>query len=66
MVQVAANKYRQTKPADLNNILAPPEEENLPMAAGAEHANFNTGPSAPDKPKRILVNPLDAEPEAYL
>ncbi|MDR0501873.1 MAG: hypothetical protein LBH16_00980 [Treponema sp.] len=62
MVQVAANKYKQIEPVNINKFLAPPEEE-LPMAAGAENTNFKTEPSAP---KRVLINPIDAEPEAYL
>ena len=71
MVQVAANKYRQTEPVDINKYLAPPEEEDLPLAAGAEHGSFKaaamppTGPSAPNKPKRALISPLDARPEDY-
>jgi transposase len=63
MIQVAANKYQHFKPFDINRHLAPPEENVLPMAAGAENTNFRTEPSAP---KRVLINPIDAEPEAYL
>ncbi|MCL2762217.1 MAG: Mu transposase C-terminal domain-containing protein [Treponema sp.] len=65
MVQVAAHKYRQIQPVDIDKFLAPPEEV-LPMAAGAEYTNFTTEPSAPNKPKRVLINPIDAEPEDYV
>ena len=62
MVQVAANKYRQVTPFDLNKHIAPPEEDELPLAAGAENKNFKTEPSAP---KRVIKNPLDATMEDY-
>jgi hypothetical protein len=57
MVEVARNKYRQTTPIDLDDYLA------LPQAAGAETIS---GPSAPDKPRRVLKNPLEATPEDYV
>jgi hypothetical protein len=65
MIQVAMNKYRQAEPINLSEYLAPPEEETLPIAAGAESATTKPGPSALDKPKRVLKNPLDAKPEDY-
>jgi len=65
MVNVAMNKYRQGEPVNIDRYLAPPEEEALPAAAGAENANLTTGPSAPRKPKRALINPLDVKPEDY-
>jgi len=65
MVKVAANKYRQIKPFDINKFIDPPEEDILPLAAGAENTNFITEPSAPNKTKRIIKNPLDATAEDY-
>ncbi len=62
MVQVAMNKYRQIEPFDLNKYIAPPEEETLPLAAGAEQ---QSEPVVPNKPKRVLKNPLDATLEDY-
>jgi hypothetical protein len=64
MVQVAMNKYRQADPVDLDAYLGR-NEEALPLAAGAEHQTGIPGPSAPDKPKRVYKNPLDAKPEDY-
>ncbi|MDR0472889.1 MAG: Mu transposase C-terminal domain-containing protein [Treponema sp.] len=65
MVEVALNKYRQAEPFNLNKYLGAPEKEGLPPAAGAEagQVSFNAGPSAPDKPKRVLINPLDVKLE---
>ncbi|MCL2765975.1 MAG: Mu transposase C-terminal domain-containing protein [Treponema sp.] len=65
MVQVASNKYRQGKPFDLNKYLSPPEEDALPLAAGAEDLSINNEPLAQNKPIRILKNPLDANWEDY-
>jgi hypothetical protein len=62
MVQVAMNKYRQAEPVDIDTYLGRPEE--LPLAAGAEHQT-KPGPPAPQKPRRVLKNPLDAKPEDY-
>jgi hypothetical protein len=65
MVQVALNKYRQAEPVNLDEYLGRPEEP-LPLAAGAENQAAAPGPPAPDKPKRVLKNPLDAQPEDYV
>jgi transposase len=64
MVQVALNKYRQAEPVDLDRYLGGPEE--LPLAAGAEGQTERAEPAAPQKPKRALKNPLDAQPEDYV
>jgi len=66
MVQVAMNKYRQAEPIDLNKYLVPGEEETLPLAAGTEVTSSKAGPLVPNKTKRVLKNPLNAEPEDYL
>jgi hypothetical protein len=63
MVQVAMNKYRQAEPVNIDEYLGRPEE--LPLAAGAENRITGPGPSAPDKPERVLKNPIDAKPEDY-
>ena len=63
MVQVAMHKYRQAEPVNVDDYLGRPEE--LPLAAGAESQTETPGPPAPDKPKRVLKNPLDATPEDY-
>jgi hypothetical protein len=65
MVQVALNKYRQAEPVNLDEYLGQPEEP-LPLAAGAENQTAPPGPPAPDKSKRILKNPLDAQLEDYV
>jgi hypothetical protein len=63
MVQVAMNKYRQAEPVNIDDYLGRPEE--LPLAAGAESQTETPGPLVPDKPKRVLKNPLDATLEDY-
>jgi hypothetical protein len=61
MVEVAAKKYRQAEPVDLNEYLGGPEyTAALSLAAGAESQ------AAPHEPKRVLTNPIDAKPEDYL
>jgi hypothetical protein len=60
MIEVARNKYSQAAPLDMGEFL------DLPQAAGAESTQSAAGPSAPDKPRRVLTNPLEAKPEDYL
>jgi transposase InsO family protein len=67
MIQVAANKYRQTGPVDIDDYLGRPEETApLPLAAGAEHQSIHPEPPVPDEPGRVIKNPLYAQPEDYL
>ena len=66
MIHVALDKHRQADVIDINKYIAPQEEENLPLAAGAEHSNTKAEPSVPDKPKRVLISPINAKPEDYL
>jgi hypothetical protein len=63
MVQVAMNKYRQADPVDLDRYLGRSEE--LPLAAGAESPPVTPEPPTPQKPGRVIKNPLDAELEDY-
>jgi hypothetical protein len=63
MVQVALHKYQQAEPVDLDQYLGRPEE--LPLAAGMELKTAAPEPPAPQKPRRVLKNPLDAKPEDY-
>jgi hypothetical protein len=65
VVQLALNKYSNVNQIDMDKYLAPRELEALPLAAGAEDLSNKTEPSASDKPKRVLKNPLDATWEDY-
>jgi hypothetical protein len=64
MVEVAKNKYRQTRPVDLDAYLGM-DARALPAAAGAENGAAPE-PPAPEKPSgRSIKNVLDASAEDY-